>query len=238
MQLQNTIAEQYSMQTAGFNHNRRTEARGLDMEDRSLRQAEEDVLAQLRGNDPDAARCLLDVFGDRVYGLALRILASEQDAKEAVQETFITVWEKWETFRGKSRFSSWIYRIAANCAYMRLRKRRRFSHEVSIEEFDHGAEHIDSAEVSRSSGRFTLTASQPDEALAQRELRSVIEGAVRSLSPTYRTAFMLKDIEGMSLKEIAEVMGLSEAAVKSRVHRARLEMRRKLNKVLDDRPSG
>lgn len=238
MQLQNATAEQYSMQADRFNSNRCMEILGLDMEDRSLRQAEEEVLARLRSDDPDAASCLLDVFGDRVYGLALRILACEQDAKEAVQETFITVWEKWETFKGKSRFSSWIYRIAANCAYMKLRKRRRLSHEVSIEEFSQGADHIDAAEVSRSSGRFTLTASQPDEALAQRELRSVIEGAIASLSPTYRTAFMLKDIEGMSLKEIAEVMELSEAAVKSRVHRARLEMRHKLNKILDDRPPG
>ncbi len=196
----------------------------------------EDVLAKLRRKDPMAAKCLLDVFGDRVYGLSLRILNSEEDAREAVQETFITVWEKWETFKGKSKFSSWIYRIAANCAYMKLRKRKRFSYEVSIEEFDHDVDHLDSAEVSRSSGRYTVKVSQPDEVLAQSELRETIDRSVSSLSPTYRTAFILKDVEGMTLKEIAEIMELSEAAVKSRVHRARLEMRRKLKRFLEDTP--
>ena len=192
--------------------------------------AEEQVLALLRQDDPAAAPRLLEVFGSRVYALVLRILASEEDAQEAVQETFLKIWEKWPTFRGRSSFSSWIYRIAANCAYMKLRRRKRTTERM------HSAELDESVEARASVTGVDAQRLRPDHVLARQEVRESIEAAVRDLSPTYRTAFVLKDLEGMSVRDIAEIMELSEAAVKSRIHRARLQMRETLSRLLDGEP--
>lgn len=187
---------------------------------------DEAVYQALEANEPGAAGQLIDVFGDRVFGLCLRILSSEEDAKDVAQETFLTIWNKWPTFKKKSKFSSWIYRIAANHAYMRLRKRKRYSRDISLDsaegENDRGAIERGLVKNLRSG------AMAPDSLLEKQEIRGLISKAISNLSPTYRTAYMLKDIDGLSLKEIAEIMGLSESAVKSRVHRARLAIRRKL----------
>jgi RNA polymerase sigma-70 factor (ECF subfamily) len=187
----------------------------------------------LRENDPLAAERLIEVFGDRVYGLSLRILTNEQDAQEAVQETFLTIWLKWDTFKGNSKFSSWIYRIAANHAFMKLRKRKKHNGNISLDHIDENgtptAELIGSDSVDSD---FMFRENTPIAAVEMKELGGIIEKAIDSLSPTYRTAYMLKDIDGLSLKEISDIMGLSEAAVKSRVHRARLELRRKISPYL------
>ena len=95
---------------------------------------DEEVLKLLKAEHPNAAEHLVDIFGNRIYGLSLRILTSEEDAQEAVQETFLTIWQKWPTFKKKSKFSSWVYRIAANQAYMKLRKKIKRQGEVSLEE--------------------------------------------------------------------------------------------------------
>ena len=186
---------------------------------------DENVLQMLKAGDPGAARQLVDVFGDRVYGLSLRILASDEDAKEATQETFLNIWRKWDTFKEKSKFASWVYRIAANQAYMKLRKKVKRDKEISFEVM--GPQSQD-GEAKSGLDSVAGRSIPPDKAMERDELRNFIESAVNSLQPGYRTAYMLKDIEGMSLREIAEAMNLSEPAVKSRVHRARLAVRKKL----------
>lgn len=192
-----------------------------------------EVLHYLKTGHPDAADRLIEVFGDRLYGLAVRILGSAEDAEEVVQETFLRVWKKWPTFKGKSKFSSWIYRVAANQAYMALRKLRRTSTQVSFDQAGPGDGQSAEATVSRALSRALIVqALTPDEALEQREMLAIIQEAIDSLSPIYRTAYMLKEIEGLSLKEIAAVMEISEPAVKTRVHRARLELRKKLRPVI------
>jgi RNA polymerase sigma-70 factor (ECF subfamily) len=195
---------------------------------------DEEVLAMLQGDDPDAARTLIEVFGDRVYGLSVRILGSEEDAKESVQETFLTVWRKWDTFKGRSQFSSWIYRIAANQAYMKLRKKRKRMNDISLDQLDPKQQSALEAPGTDSAiiATWKPPVPPPDAQLEQRERAAMIDAAVAALPPIYRTAYMLKDIEGLPLKEIAKAMDLSEAAVKSRVHRARLALRRKLAPML------
>ena len=189
------------------------------------------MLELLHDGRPEAAQHLLDVFGDRVYGLCLRILGSEEDAKDAVQETFLSVWAKWPSFKGRGHFSSWIYRIAANRAYMKLRKlrsAREFLQEGPIDQYEERPELL-------APGLGISGATQaPDVALENLELRALMQQAVDKLSPTYRTAYILKDLERMSIKDIAEIMELGEAAVKSRVHRARLEMRRTFKEFLEE----
>jgi RNA polymerase sigma-70 factor (ECF subfamily) len=202
-------------------------------ESKSRGAMDEEVLKLLKAEHPNAADRLVDIFGNRIYGLSLRILTSEEDAQEAVQETFLTIWRKWPTFKEKSKFSSWVYRIAANQAYMKLRKKMKRRGEVSLEELSN-KQHTALGESS-GSGRlhpWIKRSLSPDQELERDELRTLIEKAIQSLEPIYRMAYMLKDIAGMSLREIAEVMNLSEAAVKSRVHRARLEVRKRLEPLL------
>lgn len=191
------------------------------------------VLEMLRAGNPDAAQRLIDVFGDRVYGLSIRILASEQDAEEAVQETFLTVWQKWHTFKEQSKFSSWIYRIAANQAYMKLRKRKKRANDVSLDQFD-GSERMGTGTYisTRAAALWKSQMPSPDEEMEHDEVLRLIMSAVDTLAPGYRTAYLLKDIEGLSLKEIADAMDLTEPAVKSRVHRARMTLRKKLQPIL------
>lgn len=193
---------------------------------------DEEVLEALKESRGSAAALLLDVFGDRVYGLSLRILGSTEDARESVQETFLTIWRKWSTFRGKSKFSSWVYRVAANQAYMILRKRRRLQNDLSLDqsaEDDVSGHHLaDRAMASALRGQPV----PPDQLVQRQELRQKIDEAVESLPPSYRTAYMLKDIDGLPLREIADIVGVSEPAVKSRVHRARLRIRSRLSPYL------
>jgi RNA polymerase sigma-70 factor (ECF subfamily) len=200
-------------------------SRGAIVSEKEQRDAgDQHILQLLKNGDPSAAKQLVDVFGDRVYGLSLRILASEEDAKEATQETFLNIWRKWDTFREKSKFSSWVYRISANQAYMKLRKKLKRNKEISFDQLGPQNHSGNKLGIDSIAGKSV----PPDKAMERDELRKLIEKAVNSLQPGYRTAYFLKDIEGMSLHEIADAMNLSEPAVKSRVHRARLAVRKKL----------
>jgi RNA polymerase sigma-70 factor (ECF subfamily) len=146
-----------------------------------------------------------------------------------VQETFLTVWTKWQTFQGKSKFSSWIYRIAANHAYMKLRKRRKHQGNVSLDVDLTGSDTWIGRNISVA---WANDAASPSHEVELEEKRALLERAIQELKPGYRTAYILRDIEGMCLEEIAEIMNLSEPAVKSRVHRARLKLRKILAPLL------
>lgn len=186
--------------------------------------ADEQILSLLRDKHPAAPKRLLDCYGERVYATARRILASDEDAKDAMLETFITILRKWPTFRDQSRFSSWIYTIARNQAIMMLRKRRRFQHVISL---DLPAFPFSNADDSPRTliENTPVESPAPDQHLAQGELRAQIHQAIESLDPQYRHVYRMKEVEGKSLKEIAAATALSEPAVKSRVHRAREQLR-------------
>lgn len=185
--------------------------------------ADEALVEALRRGDAGAAEALVESYGDRVYRLARRITGSNEDAEEAVQDALWTVTRKIHSFKGESAFGSWLYRVAANAAYMKVRSRRSRTHEVSLEAvlpaLDGDGRHFEPMD--------DWSARVDDHAL-QGELRGVLERAIASLPPDYRTALVLHDIEGLSNPEIAEALGLSLPAVKSRVHRSRLFLRQRL----------
>ncbi len=181
------------------------------------------LVAQLRRADAGAAEALVATYGDRVYRLALRITGNASDAEEVVQDALWAVSRKIDTFRGAAAFGSWVYRITANAAYQKLRGRRSRRHEVSWEDlapaFDEKGQHVEVAvDWSR---RLT------DPAI-EGELKTVLGGAIDELPADYRTAFVLHDVEGLSNPEIAETLQVRLGTVKSRVHRARLFLRRRL----------
>jgi RNA polymerase sigma-70 factor (ECF subfamily) len=176
------------------------------------------LVAQLRRADTGAVEALVRAYGDRVYRLAIRITGNASDAEEVAQDALWTASRKIDTFRGTSAFGSWVYRITANAAYQKRR-----GHEVPREDpvpsFDDNGQYAGVAvDWSR---RLT------DPAI-EGELKRVLCAAIDELSPDYRTALLLRDVDGLSNLEIAETLQVSRGAIKKRVHRARLLLRKRL----------
>ena len=187
-----------------------------------------DLVEALRREDPAAAERLVERFGDRVYRLAMRITGSREDAEEAAQDALWTAARKIAMFKGESAFGSWIYRITANAAYQKLRTRRQKSAEIALDDvlplLDGDGRHFEPMDD---------WSNRVDERALQGELRDVLQRAIDGLPPDYRTALVMHDVEGLSNPDIAETLGISLPAVKSRVHRSRLFVRKQLADYLD-----
>jgi len=188
-----------------------------------------DLVAALRGEAPDAAERLVERFGDRVYRLAMRITGSREDAEEAAQDALWTAARKIGMFKGESAFGSWIYRITANAAYQKLRTRRQKSAEIAIDDVMPSLE-----DDGRHFEPMDDWSNRVDEQALQGELRRVLQEAIDGLPDDYRTALVMHDVEGLSNPDIAETLGISLPAVKSRVHRSRLFVRKRLTDYLKD----
>ncbi|HEX9818640.1 MAG TPA: sigma-70 family RNA polymerase sigma factor [Methylomirabilota bacterium] len=189
--------------------------------------ADADLVEALRREAPDAAERLVERFGDRVYRLAMRITGLNEDAEEAAQDALWTAARKIHMFKGESAFGSWIYRITANAAYQKLRTRRQKSSEIALEDvlpsLDGDGLHFEPMDD---------WTNRVDERALQGELRQALTEAIDALPPDYRTALVLHDVEGVSNPDIAEALGISLPAVKSRVHRSRLFVRQRLSEYL------
>ncbi len=181
----------------------------------------------LRREEGDAVERLVERYADRVYRLAVRITGSAEDAEEVAQDALWTAGRKIHMFKGDSAFGSWLYRITANAAYMKLRSRRAKAREIALEEvlpaLDGDGAHFEPMDD---------WSRRVDERTLQGELREVLERAIAELPTDYRTALVLHDVEGMSNPDIAEALGISLPAVKSRVHRSRLYLRKRLSEYL------
>ena len=186
-----------------------------------------ELVEALRREDPAAAEQLVERFGDRVYRLAMRITGLNEDAEEAAQDALWTAARKIHTFKGDSAFGSWLYRIAANAAYQKLRTRKAKAREVALDDvlpsLDDDGRHFEPMDD---------WSNRVDQKALQGELRGILEEAIDALPPDYRTALVLHDVEGLSNPDIAEALGISLPAVKSRVHRSRLFVRKRLSEYL------
>lgn len=181
-----------------------------------MSQSEKELVAQaIKGDKSAIARIISDNEG-LIYNTALRLLADPDEAECVLQETFLKVLQVLPDFKGQSSLSTWIYRIATNFALMRLRDKKKLD----------GMENIDSKVSSEALQHFNRSiGNNPLRAVMNSELRRAMDNAIAELPSKFRSVFVLKDIEGYSLKEIAEMLGMSLAAVKSNLHRARLFLR-------------
>jgi len=196
------------------------------------------LVEALRRREPAAAECLVAKYGDRAYRLATGIAGNSQDAEEVVQDAFWTVVRKIDTFRGESAFGSWFYRIVANAAYQRLRRWPGRRSEIPLDEvlplFHENGQHA---------APIADWSPSVDDPSRQTELRMALTAALAELPLHYRTALILHDVEGLSNVAVPETLGLGVPNVKSRVHRARLFLRKRLADIhvdlgCDDRHSG
>ncbi len=167
---------------------------------------------------------VVEAYAPRLYRHLLRMLDDPQDAEDALQETFLKAYRHLSRFEGRAELSTWLYRIATNEALMHLRRRR--STPLSLEALSADDTHPE---------EILLTSWQvlPEQALLSAETRQVLEDAVAQLSPALRAVFLLRDVEGFSTRETAEILGLSVDAVKTRLARARLRLREALARYFE-----
>jgi RNA polymerase sigma-70 factor (ECF subfamily) len=195
--------------------------------------SEEELLEGLQSGDPAAFRRLVELNSTNVYNVALKLLNDEQEAEDVLQETFLSAFQAIDRFEGRSKLSTWLYRIAYNASLMRLRKRKQmtaFSLDQPMADESEAGEHIPRQLVDWSR--------VPDDQLLTAEAREVMDRAIAELPETLRSAFVLRDIQGLSGAETAEVLGVTVQAVKNRLHRARLRLRDRLAEYFVERAKG
>ena len=180
------------------------------------------VLEQARRGDTDALTGLLRRYEGKIFRLALHITQNREDAEDVLQETFLKAFEHLDQFQGNSKFYTWIVRIAVNQSLMKLRKRKS-DRAVSLDEqLDTGEDTI--------AREIAAWDENPEQRYSREELNQILTSAVDDLTPIYRAVFVLRDIEELSTEETAEALNLSVPAVKSRLLRARLQLRDKLTR--------
>ncbi len=175
----------------------------------------------LRAGDRAEYARLVEANSGAIYRLALKMLNNPQDAEDILQETFLKAFRHLDSFDGRSKLSTWLYRIAANEALMLIRKRR--AEDVSIEGPDN------TAEGEQEPLQIVDWCCLPEEELMSSEGRAHLDQAIDTLAHSLRVVFLLRDIEGLSTRETAEILDLSETAVKTRLSRARLRLREELS---------
>jgi RNA polymerase sigma-70 factor (ECF subfamily) len=187
--------------------------------------APQDNEAQLveaaRAGNTGAFTELVNRYERRIFRLAMNITQNREDAEDAMQEAFLKSYQHLSEFQGDSRFYTWLVRIAVNEALMRLRKRR--PNQVSLDEPVEGEDDFMPREIEDWDP-------SPEQRYAQTELRGILESVIDELHPDFRTVFVLRDVEELSTEDTAKLLGLSVPAVKSRLLRARLKLRGKLNR--------
>ena len=188
------------------------------------------LVERLRGGDATALEAFMERYGSRVYRLAHGITRNEADAEEVVQDVFLSLFRKIDTFEGRAALGTWLYRVAANAALIK-RRGKRFELEVPLEELlptflDDGHREGDRAWV------LADWSNTPEEKLLSRETRAVLNRAIDALPDHYRAVLILRDVEGLSNEEIAEALEESVPTVKSRLHRARIALREQVTRSL------
>jgi RNA polymerase sigma-70 factor (ECF subfamily) len=180
----------------------------------------------LKAGDRREYSRLLEKYSDPVYRMALRMVNSEQDAEDVLQETFIKVFKNIEHFEERSSLSTWIYRIAMNEALMHLRKRR--PEPVSIDEEPSNDEgDLEPREI-------VDWCCLPEKEFSTAETRAELDQAIKQLPQSLKSVFLLRDVEGLSIKETADALNLTETAVKTRLLRARLRLREILSEYFGE----
>lgn len=181
------------------------------------------LVDRARHGDASAFTRLVEKYEPKIFRLAKHITQNDEDAEDVLQESFMKAYSHLPDFQGQSKFYTWIVRIAVNEALMKLRKRKT-DRSVSLDEPQDTGEDTVAREIA-------VWEDDPEQKYSREELRSILERAVESLKPSFRTVFVLRDIEELSTEETAEALGISIPAVKSRLLRARLQLRERLTRL-------
>lgn len=179
------------------------------------------IIKEIRDGQTDAFSELVRRYEDTVFSFAFKVCRNREKAEETVQDTFVNVFRKLHQFDGKSKFSTWLYSIVTNNCLMKNRQRKIDEASVEYNEHDH-----------TSPGAHVPDNPTPFEFVISREMQGQLDDAILSLPVDYRIVFVLRDIEGFSAQETANILNVSVAAVKSRLHRARSALREQLSEYM------
>lgn len=188
--------------------------------------SDKELVAEFKKGSLEAFEELVTRHETKVFNLAMRFTRNQEDAEEVLQDVFSTIYRKMDSFQGKSAFSSWLYRIVVNAAFMKLRKRKQHT-TISIED-------LSPSSKQKYLDNHSLFGARSDTMALNRELREVLQQAINRLPEQYRAVFVLRDVDGLSNQEVGEILKLSIPAVKSRLHRSRLMLRKKLSRYYQE----
>ena len=189
-----------------------------------------ELVARAKAGELDAFEALTNRYEQRVYSLALRMLRQEQDAEDVTQQTFLSALENLDGFRGDAAFATWLLRIATHAALKVIRKRNGLD-TVSLEEATEEADGYDTIPHPEYIADWRQS---PEQLVHKNETQRLLDDALARLDEKHRLVFLLRDVEGLSVKETAAALGLSEANTKVRLLRARLQLREQLTRTLGD----
>ena len=184
---------------------------------------EGDLITRAKAGDDTAFTELLTRYERKIYRLAKNITQNDEDAEDVMQEAFLKAYSHLDSFQGNSKFYTWIVRIAVNESLMKLRKRKSDKLVSLDEQVDTGEDMVPR--------EIAVWEDNPEAQYSQEELRGILDKSVESLAPIFRSVFVLRDIEDLSTEETAVALGISIPAVKSRLLRARLQLREKLTRL-------
>jgi RNA polymerase sigma-70 factor (ECF subfamily) len=192
-----------------------------------MSELERSLLRRLRDRDERAFRELIDDHRDRVFNITYRMLGNRAEAEDVAQEVFITVFKTIESFREESKFSTWLYRVTVNHCKNRIKYLAR-RHDRDRDELDETSQATNGAV-----NGAPVRAAQPDKALASMQMEKLLQQAIADLDDDQRAVVILRDVEDLSIEEICEITGLPDGTVKSRLHRARLVLRKKMQRHVE-----
>lgn len=189
-----------------------------------MSELERSLLRRLRDRDERAFRELLELHRDRVYNITFRMLGNRAEAEDVAQEVFISVFKTIDQFREESKFSTWLYRVAVNHCKNRIKYLAR-RHDRDRDELDETSHQANGAIAGA-----PVRAAQPDRAPEGAQMERLLQEAIGNLDDDHRVVVVLRDVEDLSIEEICDITGLPDGTVKSRLHRARLALRKKLQR--------
>jgi RNA polymerase sigma-70 factor (ECF subfamily) len=191
----------------------------------AVRKTDLDLIEEFRRGRDESFEELIGRYSTKVHSLAARLTRNAEDAEEVLQDVFVTVYRKIAGFEGKSSFSSWLYRVTVNAAFMKLRKKRQ-DPAIPLEDILEQAQMVPALK----SPENTFV----DAQTIRLEMLEALEAAIRRLPDEYRPVFILRDVDGLTSKEVGRILELSVPAVKSRLHRSRLMLRRRLHRFFGE----
>ena len=192
------------------------------------REIEEALVKDFQAGNLDAYDKIVELYQKRIYALSFNLMRNQMDAQDVAQEVLLTLFKKIHTFQGKSTFSSWVYRITLNSSYMKLRSKKK-EPKISIDEL---LPSFNSTGFQQE--KIQDWSENTESLLFTNETREIINKAVGLLPEKEKVVFLLRDVEGLSTEKVSEVLDLTIPAVKSRLHRARLFLRKKLSGYFEE----
>ena len=174
---------------------------------------EQELVRAAAGGDTEAFERLVRTYENKIYHLALRMCGSSEEASDIAQEAFLAAWRGLPSFRGEANFATWLYRLTSNAAIDYLRRQKKQRGDMSLDDEELGLDAVD-------------TGPGPQDAAERTEVRSVVAAGLQELSEGHRQVLVLREIQGLSYEEIADVLEVDLGTVKSRISRARSALRK------------